>query len=112
MRLIGASRVKGIPLSSVVPGSRMVACANCGSDLWVSPSSQALLAEDDVAVMCLFSCFRIKTMEMRSQPDGEAHQWGIAPGAEDELRDSLGEQGVIDVKAFLMGLNEEERHEG
>jgi hypothetical protein len=111
MRLIGASRVRGIPLSSVVAGSRVVPCANCKADLWVSPSSQALLAEDDVQAMCLFACFRIKTMEMRSSPDGEGMEWGVAPGAEAELQETLGDQGVVDVRAFLMGLNERERHE-
>jgi hypothetical protein len=38
-------------------------------------------------------------------------EWGVAPGAEAELQETLGDQGVVDVRAFLMGLNERERHE-
>lgn len=112
--MIAANRVSELPLRAVVKGSTIRPCGNCGKSVWVSPSSQRVLAEDPHAVAyCLIQCFPIKTMEARANPEFEGQEYGVAPGWEEEVREAgLGDNEVTDIKAFLIELNEGGRDEG
>jgi hypothetical protein len=104
VNVIACTPVKGSPLPGVA-GTRMVQCANCKADVWASPSTQKMLLDNENQPYCLMPCSAIKLLELRSQ-SGERIEFRGVDGWEDEGRPYLGEQGVTDVKAFLMDLNE------
>lgn len=104
MNVIACTPVKGSPLPKV-PGTRMVYCSNCKAEVWASPSTQKMLLDKDNQPYCFTPCAPIKLLELRVKT-GERIEFAGTEGWEDEARPYLGEQGVVDVKAFLIALNE------
>lgn len=87
----------------VAPGSAVYACYRCNKPVWLAPAGQAVLADrPDTELVCTH-CMPVREMLVSHG------SIGVAPGAFEEIRQVLGDEGVERAKIIAESFEDARR---